>query len=65
MILVERPECRDPAAGEELPSLGVKRVGRGVVARGRQAAGLILLDPLERRASLNTCFICSRLMPLN
>ena len=47
LMLVERPACRDPTAGKELPRLGVKRIGRGVIARVRQAAGLILFDPLQ------------------
>ena len=47
LMLAERPARRDSAAGEELPSLGVKRVGRGVSARVCLAPGLILFDPLQ------------------
>ncbi|WP_156357832.1 hypothetical protein [Sphingomonas sp. Leaf62] len=46
-MLVERPACCAPAAGKQLPGLGIKRIGRGVIARVRQAAGLILFDQLQ------------------
>lgn len=47
LMLVERPARLNTAAGKELPRLGVKRIGRGVVAGVCQAPDLILFDPLQ------------------